>query len=146
MRTVHALLWFGTGQFYTALQWRHNERGGVSHHRHLYCLLNRLYRRRVTGLWWGMHRCPVDSPDKGPVTWKMVPFHDFIMLCFRITSVVSGKIYNCPSAIEATLKKSSLKISTCGWPVSNMASVWLTAVLPANEEPFLEMDFNLERS
>ena len=28
------------------LQWRHNERGGVSNHRLLDCLLNRLFRRR----------------------------------------------------------------------------------------------------
>ena len=29
-----------------SLQWRHNERDGVSNHRHLYRLLNRLFRRR----------------------------------------------------------------------------------------------------
>ena len=29
-----------------ALQWRYNERHGVSHHRRLDCLLNRLFRRR----------------------------------------------------------------------------------------------------
>ena len=42
----------------TALQWRHNERNGVSNHQHHHCLLNRLFRRwskktpklRVTGL------------------------------------------------------------------------------------------------
>ena len=27
----------------------------------------------------GMHRRPVDSLRKGPVTWKMFPFHDVIM-------------------------------------------------------------------
>ena len=40
------------------LQWRHNERDGVSNHGHLHCLLNRLFKRRskktsklrVTGL------------------------------------------------------------------------------------------------
>ena len=31
-----------------ALQWRHNGRNGVSNHRHLQCLLNRLFRRRST--------------------------------------------------------------------------------------------------
>ena len=44
--------------FPTTLQWRHNERGGISNHRHLDGLLNRLFRRRskniskfhVTGL------------------------------------------------------------------------------------------------
>ena len=29
-----------------SLQWRHNERGGVSNHRHLDCLLNHSFRRR----------------------------------------------------------------------------------------------------
>ena len=46
------------------LQWRHNERNGVSNHRHLDCLLNRLFRRRskktsklrVTGLCEGNSR------------------------------------------------------------------------------------------
>ena len=27
----------------------------------------------------GIHRSPVDSPHKGPVTWKMLPFDDAIM-------------------------------------------------------------------
>ena len=27
----------------------------------------------------GIHRGPVNSPHKGPVTRKMFPFHDFIM-------------------------------------------------------------------
>ena len=50
-----------------ALQWRHNERDGVSNHRHLDCLLNRLFWRRlkktsklrVTGL------CEGNSPVTG---------------------------------------------------------------------------------
>ena len=28
---------------------------------------------------WGIHRWPVDSPHKWPVTWKMFPFDDVIM-------------------------------------------------------------------
>ena len=28
---------------------------------------------------WGIHRWPVDSPHKGPVTWKMFPFDDVII-------------------------------------------------------------------
>ena len=32
----------------------------------------------------GIHRSPVNSPHKGPVTGKMLPFHDVIMLpCLR---------------------------------------------------------------
>ena len=56
------------------LQWRQNERDGVSNHRRLDCLLDRMFRRRsrktskprVTGLCEG--NSPVNSPHKGPVT------------------------------------------------------------------------------
>ena len=50
------------GIFYgKSLQWRHNERDGVSNHRHLDCLFNCVFRRRskktsklrVTGPLWG---------------------------------------------------------------------------------------------
>ena len=29
---------------------------------------------------WGIHRWLVNSPHKGPVTWKVFPFHDVIMI------------------------------------------------------------------
>ena len=70
------------------LRGRHNEGDGASNHLRLDCLLNRLFRRRskktsklrVTGLCEGIHRWPVDSPHKGPVTQKMFPFDDVIMI------------------------------------------------------------------
>ena len=70
-----------------ALRWRHNGRDSVSNHQHQDCLLNRLFRRRskktsklrVTGFVLGIHRWPVNSPHKGPVTRKMFPFNDVIM-------------------------------------------------------------------
>ena len=63
-----------------SLQWHHNERGGVSNHRGFDCLLNHLIKRRskktsklrVTGLCEGIHRWPVKSPHKGPLTRKNV--------------------------------------------------------------------------
>ena len=75
------------------LQWRHNGRDSVSNHQPHDCLLNRLFRRkskktsklRVTGLCagnssgTGIHRGPVNSPYKWPVTRKMFPFDDVIM-------------------------------------------------------------------
>ena len=71
-----------------ALQWRHNDHGGVSNHQPHGCLLNRLFRRgskktsklRVTGLCVGNSPGPVTSPHKGPVTRKMFPFDDVIMV------------------------------------------------------------------
>ena len=35
----------------------------------------------------GIHRWPVNSPHKGPVTWKMFLFHDVIMIATGWTSV-----------------------------------------------------------
>ena len=70
-----------------SLQWRYNERDGVSNHRRLYCLLNRLFMRRskntsklrVTGLCEAIHRWPPDSLHRGPVTRKMFPIDDVII-------------------------------------------------------------------
>ena len=69
-----------------ALQWRHNGHDSISNHQPHNCLLNRLFRRRskktsklcVTGLCAG--NSPVNSPHKGPVTRKMIPFDDVIMV------------------------------------------------------------------
>ena len=77
------------------LQWRHNERDGVSNQKHHDLSLNRLLRRRskktsklrVTGLCAGNSPVTVDSPHKGPVTRKMFPFYDVIMaLCNGLAS------------------------------------------------------------
>ena len=69
------------------LRWRHNELDGVSDHQPHGCLLNRLFGRRskktskLASLAFvrGIHRGPVNSPHKWPVTWKMFPFDDVIM-------------------------------------------------------------------
>ena len=71
-----------------SLQWRHNDHDSVSNHRRHDCLLSRLFRRRskktsklrVTGHCEGNRRWPVDSPHKGPMTRKMFPFNDVIMI------------------------------------------------------------------
>ena len=72
-----------------SLHWRHNDHDSVSNHQPHGCLLNRLFRRRskktsklrVTGFCVGNSPGPVNSPHKGPVTRKMFPFEDVIMLC-----------------------------------------------------------------
>ena len=61
-----------------SLQWRHNEHGSVSNHQPHHCLLNRLFRRSwkkiskfcVLAFVQGIHRRPVNSPHKRPVTRK----------------------------------------------------------------------------
>ena len=69
------------------LHWRHNGHDSVSNHQPHDCLLNRLFRRRSKkhhssaslASVWGIHRGPVNSPHKWPVTRKMFPFDDVIM-------------------------------------------------------------------
>ena len=59
-------------QPYRSLQWCHNERNGISNHQRLDCSLNPLFRHRskntskhcVAGLCEGIHRWPVDSPQR----------------------------------------------------------------------------------
>ena len=71
----------------TTLQWSHDERDGVSNHRHLNCLLNRLFRRRsnetaklcVTGICEGNSPVTSEFPAQRPVTQQMFPFDDVNM-------------------------------------------------------------------
>ena len=69
-------------------QWRHNGRDSVSNHQPHDCLLNRLFRRRskktsklrVTGLCVGNSPLTSESRHKWPVTRRMFPFDDVIMI------------------------------------------------------------------
>ena len=71
-----------------SLQWRHNECDSVSNHQPHDCLFNYLFIRRSKktqssaslAFVWGIHWSPVNSQHKGPVTQKMFPFDDVIML------------------------------------------------------------------
>ena len=72
------------------LQWRHNERDGVSNHQPLDSIVYSIVysgadqrKHQISAslaFVWGIHRWPVNSPHKGPVTRKMLPFDDVIML------------------------------------------------------------------
>ena len=69
------------------LQWRHNERDGVSNFQPHVCLLtvysgaHQRKHRSSSSLAsvWRNHRWPVNSPHKWPVTRKMFPFDDAIV-------------------------------------------------------------------
>ena len=80
------------GNLSPTLHWRHNDHGGVSNHQPRGCLLNRLFRHsskktsklHITGLCAGNSPGPVNSPHKGPVTRKMFPFDDVIMIYLNL--------------------------------------------------------------
>ena len=69
------------------LRWRHNGDGSVSNHQPPECLLNRFsgadqskhQSSASLAFVWGIHRGPVNSPHKWPVTRKMFPFDDVFM-------------------------------------------------------------------
>ena len=78
---------FNSKSVTTTLRWRHNDHDVVSNHQPRGCLLNRLFTRRskktsklrVIGPCAGNSPGTVNSPHKGPVTRKMLPFDDVIM-------------------------------------------------------------------
>ena len=71
-----------------SLQWRHYECDGISNCQRLDFLLNSLFRRKskktsklgVTGLCEGNSLWLVNYAHKGPVTWKLFPFDDGIVI------------------------------------------------------------------
>ena len=72
----------------SSLQWLHNERVGVSNHQPHDCFTQPFIqgadqRKHQSPAWLGflrgIHRRPVNSPHKEPVTRKMFPFDDVIM-------------------------------------------------------------------
>ena len=77
------------GKIVNLLQWRNNERHDVSNHQPRDCSSvysgadQRNYQSSASlAFVWGIHRWPVNSPHKGPVTRKMFPFDDVIMRYF----------------------------------------------------------------
>ena len=62
------------------LQWRYNERDGVSNHQPHHSGVDQRKHQSSASLAFvrGIHRRPVNSPHKGPVTRKMFPFDDVI--------------------------------------------------------------------
>ena len=72
----------------SALQWRHDEPDGVSSHRRRHFVLNCMFRRRskkasklrVTGFCEGISPVSGEFPSQRPVTRKIFPCDDVIMV------------------------------------------------------------------
>ena len=87
-------LWMTTSG--SPLQWRHNERDGVSNHRRLDCLLNRLYssrskkisKLRVTGL------CEGGSPVSGEFPAQRASSAVNVSIWWRHHAKVIGNSWN----------------------------------------------------
>ena len=87
-RSLKLLLWYQSAVAGCSCCWRHNEYDGVSHHRltivysTVYSDAHQRKHQSSASLVFvrGIHRGPVNSPRKWPVTRKMLPFDDVIMM------------------------------------------------------------------
>ena len=78
------------------LQLRHNGRDCISNHQPHDCYSTvysdsdqRKHQSSASlAFVWGIHRWPVNSPHKWPVTRKMFPFHDAIMHALQMRNVI----------------------------------------------------------
>ena len=84
-----------------SLLWRHNGHNSVSNLQSHDCLLNHLFMRRSKkhqssaslAFVRGIHRWPVNSSHKGPVTRKMFRFDDVLMLLkFRLSCKLTNSM------------------------------------------------------
>ena len=101
-KKLHRTLYNGCN--YSSLRWRHDGRDSVSNHQPHDCLLNgysgadQRKKQSSASLAFvrGIHRGPVNSPHKWPVTLKMFPFDDVIMfiLGLKLIPVVIHIILN----------------------------------------------------
>ena len=88
------------------LQWRHNERDGISNHRRISCLLNRFLRLvsmktsklHVTRLCEGNSPVICEFLTQGPVTRQMFPFDDVIMISWHIQSLKQSNLIRAEKA------------------------------------------------
>ena len=83
------------------LQWHHNERDGISNHQHIDCLLYRCscadkkdQSSASLVVVRGIHRWPMNSPIKRPVTRKMIPF-DHVTMGMRHSFEITDVTYVC---------------------------------------------------
>ena len=81
------------------MQWRHNERDGVSNLRRLDCLLNCLFSSRskktsklcLTGLCVGNSQVTGEFPAQRAGNAEMFPFYDVIISAFRVKILFTKK-------------------------------------------------------
>ena len=112
-----------------ALRWRHNGDDSVSNHQPVYLGSDQSKYQSSASLAfvWGIHRGPVNSPHKWPVTWKMFPFDDVIMgnaiivilitssLAYRIPRFLSTKPLPAPKYVY-------YQMSPCGQTLAEFQS------------------------
>ena len=124
----------------TPFQWRHNKRYGVLIHQPHDCLLNRLFRRRskktsmprVPGF--GEENSPASPPHKWPVTQKIFPFHDIIMVKWSLDisfqhrdffNIFSGHAFRYAHGWYDMTGSQFISINSCFWNLHHVNSTFI---------------------
>ena len=124
------------------VQWRHNECDGVPNHQPRHCLLNRLFRwnqrkhQSFASLAFvrEIHRWPVNSPHKWPVTRKMFPFDDVIM---KVWNMIFAKLTRRGDVGQNS--ESSWRIHRCQHSHKCLRPSW-SSPFESCEEPYIYHD------
>ena len=119
------------------LQWRHNGRDGVSNHQPHDCFLNRLFihsqrkHQSSASLAFvrGIHRRPVNSPHKWPVTWKMFPFDDVIMTSKCHKQGITNMTWSSGFGVVSLMLITQIP-SQEGHPISGRLTDWFATFPP----------------
>ena len=143
------------------LQWHHNECYGISNHWHLDCSLSCLFRctsrehQSSASLAFvkGIHWWAVNSPQKGPVTQKMLLFDDYPTLAHyndvimttmasQITSLTVNRLFRRRSKKTSKLHVTGLCAGNSPGPVNSPHKGPVTRkMLPFDDYPTLAREF-----
>ena len=91
----------------------------------------------------GIHRWPVNSPHKGPVTWKMFPFDDVIMVFFEADVLrVMKDMHPCQTTPVPSHSMFSVYLIELGfnkyvWKSNQLVFVWLIGYCKIYQEALL---------
>ena len=106
------------------LQWRHNGHDGITSLRIVYWTVysgtDQTKHQSSASLAFvrGIHRWPVNSPHKWPVTWKMFSFDDVIMHSWDMTWHLQEARTRCTKSLRKNIQQKfgNLKKITCDTP------------------------------
>ena len=113
-------------------QWRHNGRASVSKHHTIvyssvYSGADQRKHQSSASLTFvlGIHRGPVNSPHKWPVTRKMFPFDDVIMYFLTLVK------YTYDLSVNSLLKRTAIQITNYGIKSFKIYGVRIRNLFPA---------------
>ena len=94
----------------------------------------------------GIHRWPVNSPHKGPVTRKMIPYDDVIMFTNSIYLYVIVINLLAPGRFDSNFKSIFLKLVIQNFSLSHCCEIalrWMTPKFTDDFLPFVQVQVQI---